>query len=996
MLSCSSGDIPGPAGNHAPTARISIPPGPLLEGSQITLDASGSSDADGDTLTYLWNLGDGVTRTSALTTRTYDDDGLYKITLIVHDQHGARDTATTQVPIENAPPDLSAFVAPVGALLVGEPSVFRVTARDPGITDSLTIQIDWKDGNISTLRYDHPAQEISVAHTYSTPGTYALDVRVWDNDGGVTGVAGEPPITVVPAGTNRRPVARIAVPSGPILEGSEVTLDGSGSSDPDGDSLTYQWNVGDDFPRPFSRTVRRYGDNGSYDVTLIVSDPHGLNDMARAVVAVENVAPELREIEVPAGSVQIGKSFTIGVVTHDPGTNDSLTVQVDWKDGDTTTVHYDPSLFLHQTIAHTFATPGNYAVTVTVRDKDGGDSTRAVAQPIVAIGAHTNHPPVARIEGPTSGSEGTQLRFSADASTDPDGDSLTATWFSGDGRSQKTPYPNYFPRSNTQWWSYPDNGTYIVSVIVVDDSGAADTASMPVTLANVAPTVEWYSMPYREAMGMPGSIRVTVADSGTADLQDVAVDWGDGTGQTIVAADTSIYGAFEGRHLLGATIPHTYATTGTYTITVTAHDDDGGVSSPIVSQQPVLVFDAHVRQTIGGYEAIDIGTLPGGNAARPEDINDRGQIVGTSLTGTWADHAFLWDESGMHDLGTMGHEGSEAIRINEAGAIAGTVWTHTVGIPGHNEISANIGTIWQNGVPRALDSTQVILTAGAGQPYCATALFSLASPRVVRAMNSSGDVAWAAYSRWCTTGWLWGNGSWQRLPSLPIAMNDRGQVVGATERGESPWYYHAFLAEGGSSRELGVLAPWACKSNIDCSMAMATDINQSGQVVGTSTDGTGRYHFVLWQDGTIKDLGFGDWTYPQNVPHVVINDRGQIAGSAGGKAFFWNADSMIALPSGGGSIVVVGLNENGYVAGTIQTGAEQHAFVWSLAQGMVDLGMGPDGFSAAWVVDINARGDIVGYTAPCKPAGGNRCADSTRNPGSLGGTQVRATLWRKR
>ena len=31
---------------------------------------------------------------------------------------------------------------------------------------------------------------------------------------------------------------------------------------------------------------------------------------------------------------------------------------------------------------------------------------------------------------------------------------------------------------------------------------------------------------------------------------------------------------------------------------------------------------------------------------------------------------------------------------------------------------------------------------------------------------------------------------------------------------------------------------------------------------------------------------------------------------------------------------------------------------------MIDLGTGPHGFGAAWVTDINARGDILGYAAP--------------------------------
>lgn len=989
MLSCGADGILGPPGNRKPTASITVASDPLLEGSEIAFDASNSSDADYDTLTYRWDLRDGFTRTEARAARTYLDEGEYDVTLVVTDQHGVSDTATARISVDNAAPEVSTLVTPAGAVDIGTPTAIRVAARDLGITDSLSIQIDWKDGSTSTLACDSPAEEISVAHTYLTTGTYSVAVTVRDNDGGVGVRTG--PILVVPPHQNRAPTARIQVPSGNHLEGSPLILEGRTSSDPDGDSLTYVWDLGDQLQWTGPQAVRTYVDDGIYSVRLIATDQHGASDTATTQVTIENRPPFIYSTRAPSGAILAGTSMTIEVSASDSG-QDSLTMQIDWKDGSTYTSPKRPWYQGGVKLDHTYATPGTYAVEATSRDDDGG-VTKGVVGPILVVGPHTNHPPVARIDGPSSGSEGAGLFFSGKNSTDPDGDSLKITLLTGDGRKQDEPR-YYYSRLYGDWLRYPDNGTYIVSVIVTDDSGAADTASMPVTVENVPPTVSWYSVPLREAAGIAGSVQVRVEDQGTGDQQSILVDWGDGTGQTVGVADTSIWYAFEGRHILAGTIFHTYATTGAYSITVTARDDDGGVSAPIVSSNPVVVFNANERRTIGGYEVMDLGTL-GGNAARPEDINDRGQVVGTSLTGTWDDHAFLWDASGMHDLGTMGHEGSEAIRINKDGVIAGTVWTHTTGIPGHNEISLNIGTIWENSVPRALDSTHTILTAGVSGGYCSGPLFSLESPRVVRAMSNSGDVAWASYSRWCTTGWLWRNGSWRRLPSHPMAMNDRGQVVGASARGESPWYYHAFLAEGGTSRELGVLAPLQCDGQ-DCSMAMATDLNESGQVVGISTDGTGRYHFVLWHDDQIRDLGTADWIFPQHAaPHVVINDRGEIAGSVAGKAFFWNADSMITLPSAGGSIAVVGLNENGYVAGTIQTGAEQHAFVWSVAQGMVDLGTGPDGFSGAWVVDINARGDVLGYTAPCRAAAGNRCADNTRNPDSLKGTQVRAILWRK-
>ena len=165
--------------------------------------------------------------------------------------------------------------------------------------------------------------------------------------------------------------------------------------------------------------------------------------------------------------------------------------------------------------------------------------------------------------------------------------------------------------------------------------------------------------------------------------------------------------------------------------------------------------------------------------------------------------------------------------------------------------------------------------------------------------------------------------------------------------------------------------------------------------MGISTDNAGQNHFVLWTDEKIEDLGLTDSSTTGAAPmaHIVINNHGDIAGSAGGTAYFWSGGVKTQLPTSGGALEVVQLNENGDVVGNILMGSQQHVFVWSTSRGLLDLGAGPDGFSGAWAVDINARGDILGYTAPCRHDYWNpdRCVDF---PVDYWATQVRAILWR--
>src|SRR5262249_27753204 len=71
---------------------------------------------------------------------------------------------------------------------------------------------------------------------------------------------------------------------------------------------------------------------------------------------------------------------------------------------------------------------------------------------------------------------------------------------------------------------------------------------------------------------------------------------------------------------------------------------------------------------------------------------------------------------------------------------------------------------------------------------------------------------------------------------------------------------------------------------------------------------------------------------------------------------------------GGASTLAYGINNEGAVIGTSQTGqtdpfygSVQHAFRWTLCRGMEDLGTLPGGVVSG-AFDINSRGDIVGYS----------------------------------
>src|SRR5260370_1388805 len=67
---------------------------------------------------------------------------------------------------------------------------------------------------------------------------------------------------------------------------------------------------------------------------------------------------------------------------------------------------------------------------------------------------------------------------------------------------------------------------------------------------------------------------------------------------------------------------------------------------------------------------VDLGTLPGGNFSFATGINNRGQVVGQATTASGDTHAFLFDDGVMVDLGTLpGDIFSRADGINHRGQV---------------------------------------------------------------------------------------------------------------------------------------------------------------------------------------------------------------------------------------------------------------------------------------------------------------------------------------
>jgi len=250
------------------------------------------------------------------------------------------------VPV-NTPPQAS-----FSAACSGLNCTFTNTSHD---ADGAVVASQWTFGDGATSTDPNPS------HRYAASGSYSVGLTVTD-DGGATG-------STTNSVTVRQPP--VASAGGPYRSEDQVTVDGSGSYSPDGATpLSYAWSFGDGTTGSGVAPIHAYAADGTYTVTLVVTDATGAaSDPATTTATIANIPPTVDA--GPDASTRPG-FFTLRARFSDPGANDApWRYTISWGDGSTTSgstsSQGDPI-----TASHLYLLPATYRVRVTVTDKDGG------------------------------------------------------------------------------------------------------------------------------------------------------------------------------------------------------------------------------------------------------------------------------------------------------------------------------------------------------------------------------------------------------------------------------------------------------------------------------------------------------------------------------------------------------------------------------------------------------------------------------------------------
>lgn len=359
-----------------------------------------------------------------------------------------------------------------------------------------------------------------------------------------------------------------------------------------------------------------------------------------------------------------------------------------------------------------------------------------------------------------------------------------------------------------------------------------------------------------------------------------------------------------------------------------------------VTSAMLVVGSATPASANSVWAATDLGTL-GGSYSNPWDINDAGQVTGTSQDDQGRERGFVWtDADGLVDIGTLGGSQSSARGQNASNVVVGEA---------QNADNHYHAVRWTAG--------DALLDLGTLGGTSSNALAISDDGTVFGDSDTTGDLQTDAF-RWTEQDGMVDLGTLGGTASSIADANANAEAVGSSPLPGDQTVHAFYWSSGTGMVDLGTLGG---------ANSFARSISDTGLVAGVSDTGNGQQHAFAWTlaDGMVDVGTLGGSTSGVNW-HDAAGDDGQVAGFSMTAAsvqhgFAWTADGGIVDVGtlGGSTSAALGVGANGDLLGWAETASGAgHAYTWTSSNGMTDIAANIAGDSQA--LAENAAGQILG------------------------------------
>ncbi len=504
--------------NRRPSQQLATLP--LADCRSIVFAGTGTTDPDGDLLTFEWDFGDGQTGEGNKIVHRYDRPGVYVATVRIRDSSGRVGNGVREqlnIFVNQAP---RARVRPRQTASPGEAVLFDAAASSDPEGGALVYFWDFGDGSEGKGR--------QVEHDFKEPGRYKVSLRVEDD----SATPCNWDVAEAEIWINAPPVAEAGTDFVASV-GETVTLDAGRSYDRDGTLTEWLWDLGDGTKR-YGRTVEyAYQMPGKYEIALEVKDDAGATNSS----ALDRIQGFVNDPPVAEAGADLALAVG-GVVFFDASASsdsDGYIVSYDWDFG-------DGNRGKGERTPYAFDEPGTYRVKLKVRDNSPAASGVGRDSLTVVV----NAPPVAKA-GPDQTVTTSEVRFDGSSSLDPDGRITRYEWDFGDGTMGEGRRPAHI---------YQRAGIYHATLKVSDNSGTSSSEALDqiTIVVNRRPAAD--AGPDRTVA--PGdAISFAAFESFDTDGDIVGYSWDFGDGATAN----------------GKAAKHTYNDPGSYLVRLTVNDN---------------------------------------------------------------------------------------------------------------------------------------------------------------------------------------------------------------------------------------------------------------------------------------------------------------------------------------------------------------------------------------------------------------------------------------